>query len=32
MIGDLDKDKSEEIEFDEFLDRMSAKMPTDPTR
>merc|ERR1711964_347746 len=32
MIGDLDKDHSGEIEFDEFLGMMSAKMPSDPTR
>merc|ERR1712098_339025 len=32
MIDDLDADKSGEIEFDEFLDMMSAKMPDDPTK
>merc|ERR1712098_1020857 len=32
MVEDLDSDKSGEIEFDEFLDMMSAKMPDDPSK
>lgn len=32
MITDLGKDKSGEIECDEFLDMMSVKMPSDLTR